>query len=97
MTAEPEAPAKPGRGISPRSLLVAAVTLAMIFGLCHLAGLRDAAGFLSGSAPAGMKDGAPPAALGVIYVLSYFLCVVVAPILALAAGILAALIRAAGR
>jgi hypothetical protein len=85
--------AGPRRGISPRSLLVAAATIAIAFGLSHVAGLRHYAGFLSGSAPVGMRDGAPPAAFGLIYVLLYFACVVVAPILALAAGILAVLTR----
>jgi hypothetical protein len=97
MSKGPEAPAPPRRGISPRSLLVAAATIAIAFGLSHLAGLRDYAGFLSGSAPAGMRGGDLPASLGVLYVILYFLCVVVAPILALGAGILAALIRAAER
>ena len=85
--------AGPGRGISPRSLLVAAAALAIAFGLSHVAGLRHYAGFLSGSAPAGTGDGTLPAGFGVIYVLLYFAFVVIAPILALAAGILAVLTR----
>lgn len=85
--------AAPGKGISPRSLLVTAAALAIAFGLSHLAGLRHYAGFLSGSAPASTGDGALPAAFGVLYVLLYFACVVIVPILALAAGILAVLTR----
>jgi hypothetical protein len=65
-----------------KRLLLVAVALVAVFGLLHLAGLREDAGILSGS-PASSVLG------GIAYVLAYFGAVVVAPIFLLAEGLLA--------
>jgi hypothetical protein len=74
---------------SPQLLLSIAVTLGVFFLLVHLVGFREHTAFLSGttgSADVGMKLSA---FYGVIYILLYLGCVVIAPILVLAAGLLA--------
>lgn len=78
--------------LSPKGLLVAAAAIALVYVLAHAAGLRAYTAILSGTAPPG-GDGASAWALGVGYVLCYFAAVIVAPILAIAAGILALLAR----
>ena len=54
--------------------------------VCHLAGWRQLTGVLSGTMPA---VGSPVVGAigGLLYALSYLLCLVLAPILALGAGI----------
>jgi hypothetical protein len=74
-----------------RACLATALAIAAAFGAAHLAGLREHTALLSGTSAASP-------ALGVGYALLYFAFVVVAPILALAAGIAWAAARlAAGR
>jgi hypothetical protein len=59
--------------------------IALFYGVLHLCGLRAHAAFLSGT-----PVGGPFATLcGFVYVLAHFACVVCAPIMALAAGLLA--------
>ena len=74
---------------SPKGFLVRAFWLVLFFGVCHAAGLREHTTFLSGTAAS--ADGAVnrSAVFGVIYLCAYFGFVLVAPILALAAMILA--------
>ena len=74
--------------LSPKYLLLRALALGLIFGVVHIAGLRDYSAFLSGTAAsvsAGMKLSS---FYGMIYIAAYIGCVVVAPILLLAAALL---------
>ena len=69
--------------------LSVAVTLVVFFCLFHLVGFREHTAFLSGttgSAEVGMRLSA---FYGIVYILLYLGCVVIAPILVLAAGLLA--------
>ena len=81
------------RAISPAGFLACAAAPAAVFAILHLAGLRMYAGVLSGTdVTEGLsRDGG--ATRGGIYVLAYFGCVVVAPILVIAAAIFAGLNR----
>lgn len=67
-----------------------AALFALAFLACHLLGLREHVSVLSGTAPPGGADSAP---LGALYAIAWFAGVIAAPILALAAGISAALER----
>ena len=76
--------------LSPRSFLVRALVLGVLFLVVHIAGLRDYTTFLSGtsgSVETGMKSSA---FYGTAYILLYLGFVVAAPIFVLTAGILAA-------
>jgi hypothetical protein len=68
--------------VSPHGFLAVAVVLGLLFAACHVFGWREYAGFLSGNT---LTDG--QTALGIAYVLAYFGCVVIAPVLALASAI----------
>ncbi|WP_437727446.1 hypothetical protein [Sorangium sp. So ce861] len=70
-----------------RLLSLGAALLVSAFAACHLLGLREHVSVLSGTAPPG---GGADASLGVVYALAWFGAVVLAPILAIAACVLAA-------
>jgi hypothetical protein len=73
---------------SPKFFLVRAVSLVALFLIAHLAGLRDYTAFLSGTegiAGAGMRLSA---FYGVVYIVLYVGCILVAPILFLTCGLL---------
>ncbi len=72
--------------MTPRGLIQRALVITLVYGALHLAGGRGDAGFLSGT-PVG---GTGAVLLGCAYVVTHFLFVIVAPILALAAAFLAA-------
>jgi hypothetical protein len=72
-----------------RSLFVRATILWAAFALLHALGLRAYTSILSGTAPTGDPADLRAVALGCAYVVFYFAAVVVAPILTLAAGLLA--------
>jgi hypothetical protein len=76
--------------MTPRGLLLRAVLITGIYALLHLCGLRHSAAFLSGT-PVG---GTLATLGGLTYVLFYFMAVVLAPILVIAAGVLRLLSRA---
>ncbi|WP_437602392.1 hypothetical protein WMF28_12305 [Sorangium sp. So ce590] len=78
-----------------RLLALGAALLVAAFAACHLLGLREHVSVLSGTAPPGSGGG--DASLGVAYALSWFGGVVCAPILAIAAGVLAAVDRLRSR
>ena len=65
----------------PFGCLALSVLIVLAFLVAHLAGLREHVGLLSGSAPGSEAT----ATLGLLYVLSWFSAVLVAPVLALAA------------
>jgi hypothetical protein len=75
---------------SPAGFLLTAALIAALYGLGHLAGLRESTTLLSGTSPPG---GAAGAALGLCYIALHFAFVVLAPILALGAAVLWALSR----
>jgi len=71
--------------VTPRGLLLRAALIALVYGALHVFGARGLVGFLSGT-PVG---GSAAILVGVSYLLFHFLFVLVAPILILAAGLLA--------
>jgi hypothetical protein len=73
---------------------VSAALLVAAFAICHALGLRDDVSVLSGTVTSKSSD---DATTGVIYVVTWLLAVVVAPILALAAVLQVALSRYLGR
>ena len=75
-------------------LLITALLLVLALGFFHALGMREEVSVLSGTAPPGAH--ASPL-LGVVYALSWFAALIVAPILALAALIERALARLDGR
>jgi hypothetical protein len=78
-----------GEFCSTRYFLMRALALGVLFLLAHLAGLREYTTFLSGTAAnpeAGLRWSS---FLGMIYIVLYLGFVVTAPILILAAGLLA--------
>lgn len=97
----PAAPQTPARKLwrirwgflSPRGLLVRAALLVGVYTLFHVLGWREHVSAVY--ATSGARTG--PAVAGVLYALSYFGVVLVAPILAVAAGILAMLQRVFAR
>jgi hypothetical protein len=72
--------------MTPKKLLACAILITAVYGALHLAGARHQAGFLSGTPVAN-------ALLGGVYVVTHFAFLVVAPILSLAAGLLALYLR----
>ncbi len=81
---------------TPRGMLLRAAVLVIVFGICHVAGLRQYTTALSGSSPGGTQPGALEAVLGGAYAAAYLALVIVAPILAIAAGLLWAVYRLMG-
>jgi hypothetical protein len=91
----------PGRlwnaGLTPGGLLVRAALIAVFFVACHLAGWREHTTFLSGTPASTGGSVNTSAVLGVVYMAGYFGFVLLAPIFALAAGLLFAFERLASR
>jgi hypothetical protein len=79
----------PRRLVSPHGFAISALLIWVAFGICHALGWREYSSILSGNLAA--ADG--QVAMGVAYVMSYFGCVVAAPILLLAAALFVALLR----
>ena len=83
--------------LTPGGLLVRAALIALFFVVCHFAGWREHTSFLSGT-PASVGESVNTSAvLGVVYMAGYFGLVLLAPILALAAGLLFAFEKLASR
>ncbi len=80
--------------LSPRGFLTTAAMLAVLFGICHVAGLREYASVLCGQLPEGNELAVP---FGAIYVLFYFAFVLLAPVLVLGAAVFAALLHGLSR
>src|SRR4051794_2746770 len=78
-----------GGWLSPQHFLSVAVTLGVFFMLVHLVGFREHTALLSGTAASADVGMRLSAFYGIVYILLYLGCVVVAPILVLAAGLLA--------
>jgi hypothetical protein len=92
MTAKLRSLIVPRRLIGPGGFLWAALGLCLLYFICHLMGWREYTAFLSGSAPPG-EQGTHGLLLGVVYMAAYFGFVLVAPVLVLASGIFALLLR----
>lgn len=75
---------------SPAGLLVRAALIALAHAVCELSGLREYTTFLSGTKQTGWNT---TVLLGLTYLLCYHAFVVVAPILAIASGLLAGIER----
>jgi len=85
----------PRRRSLPRTLALRAALLVAAYGVAHLAGLRPLTTILSGSSPPSSLPPLAASALGCAYVVLHFAAIVVAPILAIAAALLAAADRLA--
>ncbi len=81
------------RPITPGGFATVAIVLALGYLVAELLGWREYAGFLSGTLPAGASEFR--AALGLLYVIAYLGFVLAAPILLIAAGLFALLLRPA--
>jgi hypothetical protein len=75
---------------SPRGFTTRALLLGVLFAFCELIGWREHTTFISGTATSAEIGINSSVMLGVIYLLAYFGCVLVAPALLLAAAILSA-------
>jgi hypothetical protein len=84
-------------GLTPGGLLVRAALVAVFFAVCHLAGWREHTTFLSGTPASAGGSANTSVVLGVVYMAGYFGVVLLAPILALAAGLLFVFERIAER
>lgn len=80
---------------SSRPFLSRAVTLAAVFVLLHLAGLRSYTSFLSGTIPGSGAEARWPVFLALMYILAYLAVTVMVPVLVIAAGLLFAARRLA--
>jgi len=78
-----------GAFFSPRFFLVRAAALEIFFLLAHLAGLREYTTFLTGTTANPALSMKLSALYGTTYLVLYMGCVVMAPILGLAGGLLA--------
>jgi len=78
----------PTRCITPRGLALRAVEFAAPFLIAHLLGLRRFTSVLCGTMDTGELAGPFSALAGLVYVLLYLGATVVAPILAIGAGLL---------
>ncbi|MBN1669926.1 MAG: hypothetical protein JXR37_02760 [Kiritimatiellae bacterium] len=86
--------------LSPRGLLIRAAILALVFGLCHVAGLREYTSFLCGNMATATGKSVFIAFLGFVYVLAFVSFWVFVPVMILGAGLMAAadrLLRGRGR
>lgn len=76
---------------SPSGFISWAVLILIFFLICHVSCWREHTTFISGTAAEANETAASSAALGMVYLVSYFAFVLVAPILVLASGIFAGL------
>lgn len=79
-----------GEFFSARYFLIRAVALIVLFMLVHFAGLREYTSFLSGTTASPNMDMRESAFYGMAYIVCYLGAVVLAPIFALASGLLVA-------
>ena len=85
------------RFLSPRGFVARALLLAVVLAVCELAGWREHTTFISGTATSAGVGMNTVVALGLVYMLAYFGFVLGAPILLLAALILAGFNRLGNR
>jgi hypothetical protein len=93
------APASPRRSwraalraeaFTPKDLVLRAAFIVVVYLAAHFAGLREFTTFLSGTAPVTTLSWQWVAFLGVAYLMAYFAFILLAPMLLLAAALLAA-------
>ena len=77
--------------------IVGAGSMVALFVALHVLGWRDDTRIISGTAAGPGLDSALTALRGVLYALAYFGAVILAPILIIAAGLLAGFSRLVGR
>jgi hypothetical protein len=102
--ASPEAPKPPGLlhrvlgpALSPHGLVSRALLITVTFLILHLAGLRDYTTIISGTSPTGNLRDYCAVALGVLYAFMYVVVTMLAPVLIIAAVILAGLFLLSAR
>lgn len=78
---------------SPRWLLLHAALIVLVFGVCHVSGLREHTTFLSGTVTATDGNREMFALLGVFYLSAYFALVLVAPGFVIAAILISVMNR----
>ncbi|HVT89719.1 MAG TPA: hypothetical protein VHD56_12760 [Tepidisphaeraceae bacterium] len=78
---------------SPRGWFVRAVIIILAFAVFHLLGWRDDTRFISGTSTVPQMNGDWTAIRGLIYAFCYFAAVIVAPIMLIAAGLMAIMHR----
>lgn len=78
---------------TPKRLVKLAACFAVVYLACHLLGLRESVSLLSGTLPATELE----LFIGLFTVMAWFGAVLVAPVLALAAGLHLAVVAAAAR
>jgi hypothetical protein len=78
---------------SPHGLVLRAGLVVLFFAVCELGGMRDHTTFLSGTPTEAGGGGSTPVVLGIIYLAAYLAFVLLAPVLLLAAAMLALLQR----
>jgi len=76
--------------LSPKDLVLRAAFIAALYLAAHLAGLREFTTFLSGTAPVTTLSWQCVSFLGAAYLLVYFAFILLAPMLLIAAALLAA-------
>ena len=74
---------------TPRGLLVRALMLSVLFAVLHLAGLRNQTSVLCATMQLDEGRQLAGALMAAAYIVSYLLAVVLAPVFAIAAGLLA--------
>ena len=73
--------------LSSKDFLVRAATIAIVFLIAHVAGLREYTSFLSGTLPSSDMGWQQAAFGGLVYLILYFACVLLVPILVIAATV----------
>ena len=71
--------------LSSKDFLLRAGAIAIVFLIAHLAGLREYTSFLSGTLPSSDMGWQQAAFGGLVYLILYFACVLLTPILVIAA------------
>jgi len=85
------------RWCAPRTWLIGAALIAVVYVIEHLLGWRDYTSILSGTLPAAGAEGELNAILGMLYILTWFAFVILAPILLIGAVLNYALRRVSDR
>jgi hypothetical protein len=88
MTADTRQAGPHAAAVRPRGLIIRAAALTALYGIAHLAGLRQNTSILCGMSP---TAGAPASAsmfLGAVYVVLYLIVTIVVPVLLIAAALL---------
>lgn len=77
--------------LSPVGLLAAAAAISVLFLACEILGLRETTSIVSGTVPGWPAHAGAASLIALAYILAYSALVLVAPVLAIGAGVLALL------